>query len=168
MLRDLHVSHPAPHNLLVHPTTRADPPSNLALSSRNAYLSPRELASAPTLHRALSAAQSLYFSSNSSTATSITAGAVKAAAQSVIAQEAARTSGLVACEYVELFDPVTFQAPADDEILRVGGGGGGGRAGNGLVLAGAMRCGGTRLIDNLLMGVELGNGIPPPEMDVLE
>lgn len=74
------------------------------------------------------------------------------AALEVIKEEGERTGGLVEAEYVEVFAPGTFLGPEEGVRIREG------EEGEGWVVAGAMRCGGTRLIDNLLMGVELGNG----------
>jgi pantoate--beta-alanine ligase len=148
VLRDLHFTHPSPSNLYIHPTTRAPPPSNLALSSRNAYLSPAELLSAPILHRALSAAVRL-----AQTDPEATGGQIKRAAEEVIEEEGRRTEGLVEMEYVEVFRPDTFEGVKEEERVEVGSG-----EGEGWVIAGAMRCGRTRLIDNLVTGMEFGNG----------
>lgn len=70
----------------------------------------------------------------------------------VIREERERTGGLVEGEYVEVFAPGSFLGPEEGVKIREG------EEGEGWVVAGAMRCGGTRLIDNLLLGVELGNG----------
>lgn len=147
VLRDLLVSRPAPGNLVIHPTTRAPAPSSLALSSRNAYLSPAGLAAAPALHRALSAARDLWASQGGATASEL-----QAAALAVIRAEEERTGGLVAAEYVELFHPSSFAPPAPETRVCAADGG------EGWVLAGAMRCDGVRLIDNLLLGVDVGGG----------
>ena len=143
------MSLPSATNLVIHPTTRSPPPASLALSSRNAYLSPAGLAAAPTLFRALSAAQALWASDEGSTAAEM-----RQAALAVIEAEEAQTAGLVQAEYVEVFHPSTFSPPAADECLHQADGG------EGWVLAGAMRCNGVRLIDNLLLGVDVGGHRP--------
>lgn len=143
MLRDLHNTQPSASNLIIHPTTRAAPPSNLALSSRNAYLTPEELASAPVLHRALSAAKDRW-------AAGATSAEMQRAALDVISAEAERTNGLVQAEYIEVFGEA-FDRPEESQVLRQG-------EGQGWIVAGAMKCGTVRLIDNLLLDVELGGG----------
>lgn len=96
----------------------------LAMSSRNSYLSAEERAIAPVLHRALRAGEE----------------AVRRNIHDVDAVEllmrkiAAETDG-VEVDYLVLVDPETFERPADFR-----------RA---LLLAGAVRIGKTRLIDNI-------------------
>lgn len=136
---------PSAANLVIHPTTRSPPPASLALSSRNAYLSPAGLSAAPTLYRALSAARTLWASSEGATADEM-----RQAALAVIKAEEAQTAGLVQAEYIELFHPSTFSPPSATTRLREAD------CGEGWVLAGAMRCDGVRLIDNLLLGVDVG------------
>jgi pantoate--beta-alanine ligase len=145
---------PSATNLVIHPTTRSAPPASLALSSRNAYLSPAGLAAAPTLHRALSAARTLWASEDGATAAEM-----QQAALAVIKAEESQTGGLVQAEYIELFHPSSFGPPAADERLRQADGG------EGWVLAGAMRCDGVRLIDNLLLDVDVGGQQRPEEDD---
>lgn len=77
---------------------------------------------------------------------------MKAAAWKVMDEEERRTEGVVKGEYIEVFGPGTFRPPVQDERL------GSEMRGEGWVVAGAMRCGKTRLIDNLLLGVDLGGG----------
>jgi pantoate--beta-alanine ligase len=96
----------------------------LALSSRNSYLSKEQRALAPALHRALSAG----------------ADAIRHGIHDIEAIEklmrsmAAETRG-VEVDYLEVVDPLTFRAPADFH--------------HDVLVAGAVRIGKTRLIDNI-------------------
>ncbi|MGZ8797294.1 MAG: pantoate--beta-alanine ligase [Thermoanaerobaculia bacterium] len=96
----------------------------LAKSSRNSYLSAEERKIAPALHRALRAGQE----------------AVQHGVEDVQSVEtlmhkvAAETPG-VEVDYLALIDPVTFERPADFR--------------RDLLVAGAVRIGKTRLIDNI-------------------
>jgi pantoate--beta-alanine ligase len=96
----------------------------LAMSSRNAYLSSEERAKAPVLHRALRAGEE-----------AITHGIhsvpdVEKLMHRVVAEE-----GGVEVDYLAVVDPLTFEAPVDFERE--------------ILLAGAVRVGKTRLIDNV-------------------
>ena len=97
---------------------------HLAMSSRNSYLSDDERKLAPVLHRALRAGED----------------ALKHGVEDVASIEqlmhriAAETTG-VAVDYLSLVDPATFLPPADFH--------------RDLLLAGAIRIGPTRLIDNI-------------------
>lgn len=96
----------------------------LAMSSRNTYLSGEERKLAPALHRALRAGEE----------------AIKHGVEEVDAVErlmhkmAAETPG-VEVDYLALVDPQTFERPADFK--------------RDLLVAGAVRVGKTRLIDNI-------------------
>ena len=96
----------------------------LAISSRNAHLSPQERSVAPVLYAALSEA-----------AASVAAGAVDV--DRLVAAASSRIAGVegTRLEYLEIVDPVSFQP-----VRRVSGP---------VVLAGAMWVGSTRLIDNV-------------------
>ena len=100
----------------------------LALSSRNAYLSPDERSVAAALPRALFAARER-----------AKAGAVDARALETETSRELEGAGLTV-NYVELVDPDTM-ARADRVVP-------------GLALAAAARVGKTRLIDNVLLGDE--------------
>jgi pantoate--beta-alanine ligase len=94
----------------------------LAMSSRNSYLSPDERAKAPALHRALRAGEE-----------AITHGIHDVAA---VEQLMAKVIGESAeIDYLVVVDPLTFEAPADFD--------------RDLLVAGAVRIGRTRLIDNI-------------------
>nr|AAS92525.1 PAN6 [Cryptococcus gattii] len=149
LVQDLLLSHPTPSNLHIVPTTRS--PSGLALSSRNAYLSPPELLVAPILYQALQTGVDAFESHDPSSAT-LTAEDIIAQATSVILNEQLRIAkaapeegGGVELEldYIELFDKTTFN-PVRGDVT-----------GKEMVLAGAVWVGKTRLIDNLLLGWKL-------------
>lgn len=139
LVSDLLLSHPLPERLHIVPTAR-DPTTSLALSSRNAYLSPRELLVAPTLYAALRAGEAAW-----------TAGASKAdavaAARALVAEaaEQAVQDGVdVRLDYVEMNDSESFEVLEEDARA--------GRVGAApVIVSGAMWVGRTRLIDNVLL-----------------
>lgn len=96
----------------------------LAMSSRNAYLSSDERAKAPVLHRALRAGEE-----------AITHGIHSVADVEKLMYRVVAEEGGVEVDYLAVVDPLTFEAPADfqREVL----------------LAGAVRIGKTRIIDNV-------------------
>jgi pantoate--beta-alanine ligase len=95
----------------------------LAMSSRNSYLSAEERSLAPALHRALRAAEE-----------AITHGIHEVAAVETLMRRMAEGTEV---DYLVVVDPHTFRPPEDfhREVL----------------VAGAVRVGKTRLIDNLLV-----------------
>ena len=96
----------------------------LAMSSRNSYLSPAHREIAPALHRALRAGED-----------AIQHGVEDVdAVESLMRKIAVETDG-IEIDYLALVDPVTFHRPADFH--------------RDLLLAGAVRIGSTRLIDNV-------------------
>ena len=95
----------------------------LAMSSRNSYLSPDERKVAPVLHRALRAGEE-----------AITHGIHDVDG---IEKLMRRTAVGVDVDYLAVVDPETFRAPADFR--------------RDVLLAGAVRVGKTRLIDNVLV-----------------
>jgi pantoate--beta-alanine ligase len=120
MARDLHLN----SEIVVCPIVRE--PDGLAMSSRNAYLNPRERRAATILFRALDGAR-----------TSIARGERDALRLTAAMREALRTEPLAGPEYVELVDaetlePVTWLRGACLALL-------------------AVRIGAVRLIDNLLI-----------------
>jgi pantoate--beta-alanine ligase len=94
-------------------------PDGLAMSSRNSYLSPDQRALAPVLQRALRAGERELPSRNVEWVEAAMRDAAKA----------------VDVDYLALVDPETFEGPADFD--------------RDLLLAGAVRIGKTRLIDNI-------------------
>ncbi|MDE2859909.1 MAG: pantoate--beta-alanine ligase [Chloroflexota bacterium] len=109
------------------PTVRE--PDGLAMSSRNAYLSPDQRRAAPVVYAALQAAQELYADGARQ------ASAVREAMQRVLASEP-----LAQPEYVSIADPGTL---AELELI------------DGPALASlAVRIGTTRLIDNVVLGTD--------------
>ena len=99
-------------------------PDGLAMSSRNAYLSDEERAKAPVLHRALRAGEE-----------AITHGIHEVAGVEKLMRRVVEEEGGAEVDYLAVVDPETFEAPVDfhREVL----------------LAGAVRIGRTRLIDNI-------------------
>jgi pantoate--beta-alanine ligase len=121
MVRDLNI----PTEIVVCPTVReAD---GLAMSSRNAYLSPEERKAAPILYHALSAAKEQY-----------EAGERNAQALQNIMQQVLDSQPLVQIDYVSVAHSHTLQ-----ELDEVGE--------EGALLSMAVRIGPARLIDNLLL-----------------
>lgn len=106
----------------------------LAMSSRNSYLSGAERARAPALHRALRAGEE-----------AITHGIHEVAGIEKLMHRVVAEEGGVDVDYLVVVDPLTFEPPVDfdREIL----------------LAGAVRIGRTRLIDNVR--VPRGGGKAP-------
>jgi pantoate--beta-alanine ligase len=110
--------------IVVRPTVRER--DGLAMSSRNAYLSPNERRSAPILYQSLQAgAQAIREGVRD-------VGVVQAAMSKVMRQEPA-----VAIEYLAVCDPLTLE-PLVSVASRA-------------VLLGAVRLGAVRLIDNLVV-----------------
>jgi pantoate--beta-alanine ligase len=121
-----------PVEIVVAPTVRE--PDGLALSSRNAYLSPAERASAVALSRGLEAGHTAFKRGERD------GGRVAGAVADLLRREPA-----LRVEYVEAVDPETL-APVS-------------RAADDTILAVAARIGSTRLIDNIV----LGNGLAGDE-----
>lgn len=137
MLKDLLCNAPSADNLHIVPTSR-DPVDSLALSSRNAYLTPTERPYAPTLFRALSLAKEYLASDPAATASE-----ALDRAKHYIEEVATRASGEnveIKLDHVDCFERTTF--------ARVRGAVGPHRE---VVLVGAVWVGRTRLIDNLLV-----------------
>ena len=111
-----------PIEIIGVPTVRES--DGLALSSRNQYLSPAERKAAPVLYRALQEASGLIRSGERD------AGKIREAAMAILSKEP-----LVRVEYLEIVDPNEMQpASVVSGSVRI---------------AGAIRIGNTRLIDNV-------------------
>lgn len=123
MVRDLHI----PVDVVAGETVREE--DGLALSSRNAYLSPEERQAATVLYRALSAAER-----------AIRNGERRGGEVRRILRETLDAEPLARVEYAEVVDAHSFQ-PLDT-------------LGGDIVLPLAVRIGGTRLIDNFQLAVE--------------
>jgi len=98
----------------------------LAMSSRNAYLSAEERKLAPALHRALRGGVE-----------AVTHGIHDVAGVEHLMRKLMEETPEIDVDYLALVDPLTFEAPADFKRP--------------LLVAGAVRLGRTRLIDNILI-----------------
>jgi pantoate--beta-alanine ligase len=130
LVRDLHF----PIVIVPGPTVRE--PDGLAMSSRNAYLTPEERRAAPVLHRALRAAEKLVAGGERR------ADLVRAEILRVLATEPSARVDYAAVVDAETFQPVETLAGS-------------------VVLPIAVRLGATRLIDNLRLRVVPGGGAAP-------
>lgn len=139
LCRDLLMSHPDANHLHIIPTAR-DESDGLALSSRNAYLTSDGRKVAPTLHRALQAAQRAWrdgLTKEECVRVGITL--VEAAKKQAISDGLAVDLRL---DYLELNDAATFDVldarrTKEDSGL--------------VILSGALYVDKTRLIDNILL-----------------
>jgi pantoate--beta-alanine ligase len=113
-----------PNQIVACPTVRE--PDGLAVSSRNAYLSPTERRRAAALYEALQAGRAVFEAGGHDPAT------VEAAARDLL-----EGAPGVEPDYVALVDPVTFEPVKQAEP--------------GQVLATAARVGRARLIDNVIL-----------------
>lgn len=115
-----------PIEIVVGPTVRE--PDGLAMSSRNAYLSADQRQAATVLNRALKAAEAAF-----------NAGERKAEALRGILRATIQAEPLAKAQYVSCADPVTLQ---ELEVVN-----------EGALLSMAVFVGKTRLIDNVILGV---------------
>ena len=122
MVRDLNL----PVAVVAVPTLRAA--DGLALSSRNAYLTPEQRQAAPVVYRALTAAQALWEQGETD------AQQLRETAQSMLTAEPLVAS----VDYVSVADAVTLE-----EVALVAGP---------VMVSTAVRMGSTRLIDNVVLG----------------
>ncbi len=122
-------------------------PDGLALSSRNAYLSPEQRAAALAIPRGLSRAAEAF--ARGERDASLLAGLARAPVAEVA----------TSIDYVDVADPLSLRVLAPGE-----------RAGERALLAMAIRLGGARLIDNVVLGEDpapiaapggLGGSSPP-------
>ena len=114
-------------DVVVMPTIRE--PDGLALSSRNAYLTPEERETAPTVYRALCAAEDVWRRGERD------AGKIQRAANNILGREAL----IDAVDYVSVVDAETMQ------LVRTV------PAGRRVMIAIAVRVGSVRLIDNVVL-----------------
>ena len=128
LVADLHI----PVRVEVCPTVRE--PDGLAMSSRNAYLSPQQRAAAPVIYRALSASHALYRSGERGR------DALERACRGMLEAEPL----IEAIEYVAVVDSATFHEAGDTLDAQPA------------TLAVAVRIGRTRLIDNVVLQSEDG------------
>ena len=119
LVRDLDI----PTEIVVVPTVRES--DGLAMSSRNAYLTPEQRAAAPVVFRALSASRDRF-----------RAGQQNVAALEDAARRMIEASPLASVEYVAGVDPDTME-PWDGR--------------GSCMLAAAVRIGSVRLIDNVIL-----------------
>lgn len=144
MLSDLHFAHPpSPLYLKIIPTVRDH--DNLALSSRNAYLTAAERQYAPLLYHALTAAKSKIEQElrHQPSVSQVDGLAAATAALAEYTNKASADNVQIQLDYIKLNDPTTLQ-----EISEV-------KQGQPAVLSGAVKIGKTRLIDNLLISIAL-------------
>lgn len=151
MLRDLHFSAPQASDLVIVETSR-DVKDRLALSSRNAYLSPAERAWAPVLIDALETARRRWTELGSKQGAMIAVDDVLAVAREhcerVSALARAATPPVhIAPLYIALNEPKGLTSLQGQTVP----------AQSGALLSGAVMLGKTRLIDNLAIGIGLND-----------
>lgn len=148
MLRDLHVPFPpSPSDLVIVPTSRDV--DGLALSSRNAYLTPDQRKLAPTLSRALQAAADVFGDGRRAIAPRTMLDAAREVVEGVARSGAPASnaaSDALRLDYLALNDPRDLSDLAALDAIEPG---------RGAILSGAMICGKTRLIDNIVLGYDL-------------
>lgn len=137
MCSDLLLSHPEPRNLHIVSTERHTT-DNLALSSRNAYLSSEERKVANTLHRALSLAKEGW-------GTGFSKSECVERSKGLVESVRAKAGVEIRLDYVEFNDSDSLEVVGDDKT-RVDYGT------RPVLLSGALWVGRTRLIDNLILG----------------
>ncbi|QRV85491.1 pantothenate synthetase [Ceratobasidium sp. AG-Ba] len=135
---------------MIEGSSQVGPQDGLALSSRNAYLSPTERMAAPTLRRALGAVEAAWYA-GAGREDALAAG--RAVVEEAIVQKGKEVN--MRLDYIEMNDPDTFEVIPNS--LRAG-------AlqrveerseedkGPAVILSGALWVGKTRLIDNILLG----------------
>ena len=143
MCGDLLLSHPLPRNLHIVPTYRSSI-DGLALSSRNAYLTPGGRDIANVLYRSLCIGEQAWKDGRGRE------GAIAAAVEHIVkikrtveADQKHNAELPIILDYIEMNDPESFGVVDWDT-----------KEGDGrpVILNGALWVGHTRLIDNLILG----------------
>jgi len=142
MVTDLLLSHPSPNNLHIVPTIR-DTSDDLALSSRNAYLSPAGRKVAPILYASLRTAEGCWAAGGSKL------DCINAATKIIQRRiEQANEEGLdveMKLDYLEMNDAGDFEV-IEGDVTRSS------KGDAAVILSGALWVDQTRLIDNILLG----------------
>ncbi|KAK4046960.1 pantoate-beta-alanine ligase [Microbotryomycetes sp. JL221] len=163
MLTDLHVSNPLSENLIILPTHR-DSNTNLALSSRNAYLKQEERIWSTVLIDALKLGQQEFERMRLLNQGEVDVARVLQVARNHVIEIERRVKDesndvSVQLLYINMNDPQELydleQQQHDDhqETRAVV------KKGKGAILSGAVMLGKTRLIDNLVFDYELNKGL---------
>lgn len=142
LTRDLLIPHPLPENVRILPTTR-DPTDGLALSSRNAYLSPHGRKVAPTLYQALVAASAAWEAGSTKAECLARAREVIEVRTRQVQDEKLDVD--MRLDFIEFNDADTFEVVEDGATKTDAGV---------VLLSGALHVDKTRLIDNLVIGDE--------------
>jgi len=132
--------------------TERDLTDGLALSSRNAYLSPEERKVANTLHRALSLAKEGW-------ETGLSKSECVARSRELVESVRAEEGVEMKLDYVELNDSDSFEVVGGGETKVDYGT-------RPVLLSGALWVGRTRLIDNFILGDPALLGILNPDVEV--
>lgn len=137
MIRDLHF----PVQMKICPTVREQ--DGLAMSSRNAYLTPSQRHHALVVHKALSTIESLYRQGQRHAPTLIKAGTdvIDQAKREIQADDSIDWD--IALDYLSINSPEDLSAISGDINPQEGG-----------IVSTAVFVGKTRLIDNLLLDVK--------------
>jgi len=143
MVKDTLLSHPTASTTHIVPTSRA--PDGLALSSRNAYLSPKEQKHATGLYKALLKGKEIWDASLKERETVDPTRVIQAAEEVIekCRKEADEDGVKIELDYIAFRDPETFEMPERMEMYREG---------KAYLLCGAMKLGTTRMIDNIILG----------------
>ncbi|KAJ6619891.1 Pantoate-beta-alanine ligase [Mycena sp. CBHHK59/15] len=138
LCRDLLLSHPDAEHLHIVPTAR-DPSDNLALSSRNAYLSKVGMKVAPALYQALRAAEQAWNDGHSKVV------CIRHGMDVIQRQSAAVGSDVaVRLDYIEFNDSDSLEPLDGSRCMESDS--------KPVILSGALWIGTTRLIDNIVLG----------------
>jgi pantoate--beta-alanine ligase len=143
MCEDLLLTHPLPDNLHIVPTYRSST-DGLALSSRNAYLTPTEREVASVLYQSLRVGEQAWKEgSGREGAVAAAVAHITKVKHEVAAKKKDDGELTIVLDYIEMNDSESFEVVDWDT-----------REGDGrpVVLSGALWLGRTRLIDNIILG----------------